>query len=298
MSVLDLEPVGESHIVPAIPHLPMGGTALVDASWTNALAAIGERVKALKVVDQPTAQIASDLQRRLTTAGSELEKARKAYKEPFLEAGRAIDAAAAKPTATIARLKADLQAGITAFTVAEAARIAKIEADRQAEIRRLQAIADAEKKRQDELAAKLAEEARINAEHEEREKARIAAENEKKRLAGLPVPLDLGLDDDEPEEPIPAPVAVKSEAQIALEAALHAPVAVAAKIECSAMRVTLEIASVDVAALPEPFVERIAKTAAIRSTYCTGWKEGNPLPVCPGVAFEIKRVPVSTKQRI
>jgi hypothetical protein len=289
--------VGESAIVPIIPDIPRH-IALVDASWTNALASIGERVKALKIVDATTAQMASDLQRRVTDAGKQLEKARKELKEPFLAAGRAIDAAASKPEATIARLKSDLQDGITAFTVAEAARIAKIEADRQAEIKRLQAIADAEKKRQDELAAKLAEEARINAEADAREKARAEAENEKKRLAGLPMPLDLGLDDDEPEEPVAPPPPIKSEAQIALEAALHAPVAVAAKIAGSAMRVTLEIASVDVTQLPEPFVERIAKMQAIRSTYTVGWKEGNVLPVCPGVVFEIKRTPVSTKQRI
>lgn len=257
---------------------------LCEAPWTNALKAIEARIMVHKVIDAATQQVASDMLRRLTTAGTQLEEARKTIKEPYLAAGRAIDEAAIGPRTRIEAAKKRLQAGITAFAQAEADRVAAEERARQAEIRRLEAEAQKERDRLKAIADKAAAEAA-----------------EALRLAdAAKVPDALGIEEEEPPAPPaePPPPAAKTDAEVRLEQAVHAPAPVAAKAVGWAMRVTLEIAHVDAEKLPAPFVQRVPLTGLIKSTYCTGWSDGQSIPECPGVVFEIKRTPVSTRQRI
>ena len=118
---LDLEvedgPVPQG-IVVVSPSLP-GDLVLVDSKWMSALASIGERVKTLKIVTADQAQIAADLQGRLTVAGRQLKDAHAALKAPVLARGRAIDAAAKGPEETIEALKQTLKQGLRDFDEAE-----------------------------------------------------------------------------------------------------------------------------------------------------------------------------------
>lgn len=296
---LDLEEVSPETRIVFRPKLPPAESVLVDTAWVNALTAIEERVAAHKITDGASAQVAADLQRRVTTAKKDLDAARKAIKEPFLEASRAVDEAARGPMSRIDTLLVSLKTSITVFTDAEAERVRQAELDRQREIRRLEREAQLERDRIAAEAERVAKVAREAAAAAEVERKRVEAENEKARAAGEKVPLDLGLDDDEPAlPPEPPPPPQKSDAEIRLEQARHAPVPVAAKILGSAMRVTLEVQEVDVAQLPDPFVIKSANFAEIRRVYCVGYKENDPMPEVPGVTFSVRKQPVSTKQRI
>ena len=283
MAALDIDepPPPETRLMVQVG--PGREVALVEAAWVNALAAIEERVMAHRVIDAATQQVASDMLRRLTTAGKQLDEAKKTIKAPFLAACRSIDEAERGPALRIEAAKKRLQNGLTGFAQAEEARIRAEEAARQAEIARLEAVARAERQKIEAAAAKAAEEARLVQE------AALAAK-----------PVDpLGIEEEEPvpEAPPPEPPA-PTQAEIALEQARHAPAPVAAKAAGVAMRVTLDLLKVDAEKLPAPFVQRVPLMALLRSTYCVGWVDGNPIPECPGVTFEVKRVPVSTRQRI
>lgn len=289
----------ETRIVVAKPTVP-AELVLVETAWVNALTAVEGRVKELKITDATTAQMASDLQSRLTAAGVQLEKARKALKDPYLEAGRAIDRAAEGPAARVEAAKRILKDGLVAFDIAEKKRIADAEAKRQAELARLQALKDEEDRKAAAQAARLAEIARKAQEAKAAEEKRLADETAAAIAAGAPA--GLGIMDEEPEaeEPLdlPPPAPVKTQTEIALEQLQHAPAVVAAKPQGVTMRVTLEIESTDLAVLPEPFVIRTANLQAIRAAYCVKWKEDQSMPACPGVKFVVKREPVSTRSRI
>ncbi|HUE15400.1 MAG TPA: hypothetical protein VMR25_14635 [Planctomycetaceae bacterium] len=286
MAALDLEiddepPEARLMVVSGIT--PIREIVIADAAWVRALAQLEERVMAHKVVDAATQQVASDLLRRLTTAGTLLEDARKKVKEPFLDMGRKIDEIAVGPRTRIEAAKKRLQGGINAFAEAEAARVRQAEVDRQVKLRLLEIEAQKERDRLKLIADEAAAMAR----------AALAAHEANK------VPDALGIEEDEPEAPVepPAPPQ-KSEAEIRLEQAKHAPVPVVAKAAGLVMRVTLDIASVDADKLPAPFVQRVPLMGLLRSTFCTAWVDGSPIPECPGVAFERKSTPVSGRQRI
>lgn len=97
---------------------------------------------------------------------------------------------------------------------------------------------------------------------------------------------DLDIPDDLPPQ--------KTEAEQALEAAKYAPAPAPVKPVGVAFRATLRIASIDVNKLPDMFVVRTANEKALRATFCTGYKDGDPLPTCDGVVFAVDRVPIST----
>ena len=335
----------------AYPVTPSEHLVLVETPWVNELGRVEERVRALKVVDAPSAQTAADLQRRLTTAGNQLDAARKERKAPFLAICTAIEDAARGPMARIEQAKRLLKDGLTSFAIAEAERVRREQEARQAEIRRLEVEAAAERERIRKQAEAAAEAARKAREAAEAEEARILAENEAKRAAGQAAPMTLGLEDDDELEPIPPALAgivakdgllwrngkvlevgeadriavaaglvyaeravhlleehqqlalppappAKTEAEVRLEQAIHAPAPVAAAPAGVAMRVTLELDVVDVDKMPAPFITKTANLVALRKTYLNGWKDGDDIPECPGVTFKIKREPISTRQRI
>ena len=304
-------------VIPA--KLPPGNLVLVDQTFMGRLIEMEAQVASFKITDHESAQAAADLQKALTKAGTGLDAARLALLRPILDTRDAINGAAANATARIELSKRAIKSLLTAYQTAqeelaaakERARWAeeqRLERERQAEIRRLQAIEDervAEANRQ--AAALLKRQA---------EEAERAAQAERERLAALkPAPAE-NLDDDEPHlynaprpgpEPlrtdidlddISKPPVEKTEDQKRLEQLKFAPVPAAApivapKIAGTAFRTTVEIVSTDIDQLPEAFVTRTVNLKAIRDAYTVGWKAGSPLPVCPGVVFQIKREPIT-----
>ncbi len=121
----------------------------------------------------------------------------------------------------------------------------------------------------------------------------VAAQSAGKVVVAAPV-MDVDFGDDElPPEPPP-----KTATEIAIEQIKHAPAVVVERPAGVTYRVALKHAVVNVKALPEPFVVRTANDAAIRAAFTSGWKDGEPLPECPGVAFEIVRTPIATGKSV
>ncbi len=256
--------------LPAItPNAPL---VLADASFLSTLASVEKQATSLVITDAQSAQAAADLQTRLTMAGKRLEAARESLKRPFIEKGREIDAAAREPAARIEKAKSVLKSALTAYDV-EQERIAReAEQKRQAELARLEKIRldeEAEAKRKGlELVRQLAEAA---------------------AKAKTPPPVMEMEFDDAPMEPPP-----KTETEKAIEAVKYAPAVVAQKPSGIRYKVTLKPVVVDVNKLPDMFVTKIANLRGIISTFCAGWKDGQPLPVLDGVKFEIDRTTEST----
>lgn len=249
--------------LPPAPHV------LADTSFLKTLSLVEKQVDELRVTDAVTAQSAADLTTRLTSAGNQLEKARKALKQPFIEAGRAIDVAAEAPARRIDEAKRKLKDSLSAYHEEQRRIAEEEERKRQAELRRLEELRrkeeEAERKRQAEID----------------EAARKAAQTAQVEIVDI--------DDD---TPLPPPV--KTEVQKQIEAISYAPAVAPAKPVGLTYRTTLTFTVENVNKLPDVFVEKTAKIAAIRATFCNGWKEGEPLPVLDGVKFEVKRDVMST----
>ncbi len=244
------------HVAVVIPPTPY---TLATPGFMSTLAAVEAEIAGITITDTESAQAAANIQSRLTSAGTTLERQRKALKQPFADAGKAIDDAARGPQDRIEAAKTAVKAKLAAFDAAERKKAADAEAKRQDELRKLR-----------EQQEREAAEARKKAD----EAARIAAES------AVPS-MDLG--DDEPTE--------TEQKLAALEAA---PAVVAPKPAGVSMRVLLVATVVDIEKLPAQFVTKTANMTAIRAKHCAGWKDGDPLPVCEGVKFEVSRTPVST----
>lgn len=253
----------------AQPHLPL---ILADAGFLSTLKTVESQVTALRISDTQSAQQAADLLARLTTAGKKLNETRLALNRPFQAQQDRINELAKAPAARIENLKQSLKVAQTNYANKVQREADEAEKAKQAEIKRLESIAKLERERED---ARLAEIERQAEEARSKQKFEV-------------------IDDDEPApEPDPTPPEL-TPTEKALEAVRYAPVPVVAKASGVSFKTTLVPVVVDLMALPEHFVERIAKIGAIRSTFCTGWKAEQPLPVCPGVKFEVKKEPVST----
>src|SRR6478736_9012132 len=256
---------------------PQSPLILADSKFLATLAEVEQQIASLAITDAPSAQLAASLQVRLTAAGSLLEKTRKELKEPFIQANRQIDAAANGPANRIEAAKTRIKANLSDYAAMQARIAREAEEARQKELRRLEAIAREEERLAKEKAAALAKELAIKAE-EARKAAEVCEES---------VP-------EEAPEPLPVEPPQKTETQKAIEAVRYAPVVAAPKPLGVTMRVTLVPEITDIRLVPDVFVERTAKIAAIRATYCTSYKEGDPVPVVPGIAFKIDRQMVST----
>lgn len=263
----------DSDTITLAPITPSAPFVLADSSFLTTLAQVEKQVVALTISDITTAQIAADLQIRLTSAGRKLEAAREFLKRPLIEKGREIDAAAKEASNRIERAKTTLKTALSAYD-AELQRIAReAELTRQRELARLEKI-------------RLAEEA--EAKRKIDELARIAAEAAKKNEV-----LMLEIDDFGPAEPPP-----KTAVEVEIERVKFAPAPVMQRPTGIAFRVRLIHRVESVAALPDTFVIRSANDAAIRATFCAGYREGEPLPVCPGVVFTVDKTPVDTGRRV
>ena len=298
MPNLDLD--DPSHLPVVIrAKLPTGALVLVDSDFIEKLARAEERVASLKITDQASAQAAAELQRELTKAGTSLEECRQLLLRPLLDTQAMINEAARGTAARIELAKRAVKVELTQFADAQR-RLAE-----EAERKRLADIREQERKRREELERlerqRLEEQQKRQREAEEflaRQKAeeqrRAAEEAAKKPVVDLdaapptppaPAVLDEG-DTSPPVEP--------SELDKQIIALRHTPIEapapiVAPKLKGVSFRTWVEIVRTDVALLPDPFVNKTANTQAIRAAYIAGWKDGDPLPVCPGVVFEIKR---------
>lgn len=116
-------------------------------------------------------------------------------------------------------------------------------------------------------------------------KAELARLEAEKAKQAPPPPTD---PDDWGDAPAPTPVE-KAIAQVKATPAVVAP-----KIEGIRMVVSLLPTVTDVNKLPDAFVEKTAKIKALVATYCQGWSEAKPLPVVPGVRFDVMRTTQST----
>lgn len=255
-------PLNVEIVLPEAPH------TLATPGFLATLAEVEKQIASMAVADPASAQAAADLQSRLTRAGSDLEKQRKALKEPFIAAGRAIDEAASGPASRIEIAKGSIKRLLTAYD-AEQRRIA----------------AEAERKRQEELQRLREQQLREEAELRQKaaEAARIAAELAK---ANEEPPMEF---DDSPPPPDPAIETARRIAELQ-----KAPAVVAPKPVGVVFRTTLLATVTDVSKLPDMFVTKTANVRAIAATFCSGYKEGQPLPVCAGVEFRVDKQPVST----
>lgn len=247
-------------VTAALPPAPF---VLVDSAFMAALALCEAKTGAIKIIDQASAQAAGSLLGQLTRHGTDLEKARKALKEPFLEIGRKIDTTAQVAASRIDFSKRVLKNSLASWEEIQFAKAREIERARQEELARL------EKER-----VREAEEA-----------ARKAAE-----IAASAVQTDLDLTDlDFDLEPAP-----KTEIEKKIEEVKFAPVVATAKPKGVRSELMLKFKVADLNALPEPFIIRTANERLVRETYCVGWKEGAPMPSVPGVNFYTDRVISST----
>lgn len=254
---------------------------LADTAFLSALAQVEKQVTELNIFDAQSSQYAADLQQRLTNAGTKLEETRRSLKIPFEQILKKIDATAASPKAKIEALKLSLSTVQLAWNKKERERLALEEKQRQADIARL------EKLRQDEIAetARLAKELADKA----------AAEAAKLKPNYEVMDLDDGPSEEEWVQPEEAHVAPqKTEIQKQLDAARFAPTKAATRPMGVRFTKSLTPVIVDINQVPDMFVQKTAKLQAIITTFCSGWKEGEPLPVCAGVRFDQKDSVAST----
>jgi hypothetical protein len=278
------------HHITVQPITPPEPLVVCSPGFITQLAAVEHELASIEIKDDASLQRAAEIQNRITKAGKMLEETRAKLKAPFIAKGKEIDAAAKAPAERIEKLKEQCGAKLVAYRERTRVAAEKAELARQAELARLQ------KKLEEEAAAERKRIADLAAEVE-RKRVADAAAAEAARLAGLPPTLevDFGDDDDdvviEPALPLTPP---KTETEKAIEAVRFAPALSEAKPEGVRYVTKLIHTVTDVTQLPDMFVIRTAKDAAIRAAFCTGWKEGEPVPTCPGVNFKIQRDAVST----
>ncbi len=261
-----------------VPEAIPTGLILASTGFLKTLAEVEAQARDLKITDAASAQLAASLQIRLTDAGSQLEKQRKALKAPFIEINRKIDEAAREPASRVEVAKNLLRHSLVKFESEQRRLAEERERERQAELRRLEAI------RQKEIEAENARKAELE---------RIARE----AAAKAPPPVETVSLDDEDEvdfDEAPTPEPVKTATQVALEAVQHAPVAAPVRPMGITFRESLVPVVTDLKLVPEAFIERTPKMRAIIATFCAGWRSGTALPVCPGVEFQVKKDAVST----
>lgn len=270
-------------LVATVPHLPL---ILCNGSFMGTLKQVEAQTKGLTVIkDAVGNQSAANLLQRATSAGTQLNKQRLELVKPFQDQIDAINAAAKGPAGRLDAVKSSLKTSQTNFNNEQRRLAEEAERARQAELQRLEEIRLSEEKAAQQKAVQISEQIR-------KQNEAAAKLVEEARLAGLPVVV---IAEEENFDEAPEPVAiVKTETERQIEAIRFAPVV--APIKASGVReVTALVPFVtDVAALPDIFVDRIPKIAAIRSTFCSGFKKGDAIPVLSGCRFEVQTSTQST----
>jgi hypothetical protein len=248
-----IQPPDEPAEIVVVGDVPSSPQVLVNNAFVRELTSAEELVDGLEILSENNLQLSANLFNNLTKAASKLEDARTTLKAPFIDYGRKIDAAAAAVAQRIAAVKSALNVKMRDFREKQAAIAREAEQKRQEELRRLE---------QQRLA-------------EERERQRLADEEAARIRAAQPkiaaVELDLP-----PDEPTPV------EQKIAEVQA--APAIVAPKPQGVRYDITLKFEVEDVSKLPDAYVTKSANLSKIRGL-TAGYREGQPLPVVPGVRF-------------
>lgn len=266
------------------PRIPPAPYTLADAGFVSTLEAYERQIADLKIVDDASNQLAAMIQIRLTEAGKALEKKRLELIRPALDWQELIQATAKPVKTRIDSAKLALSNALVVYSDKQIAAAKKAEAERLEELARLERVRQVEafaaKKKSDELAAAVAK----------AETDRLAAMSAQ-QLADAE---ELTFVEDETPIPEDLPPPEKTETEQKIEALKFAPVVVAAKPQSIKYVTELRIQSVDVSKLPEVFIRREALEGKIRQAFCVGWTEAAPLPVVPGVVFEVHRYAAST----
>ncbi len=261
------------------PAMPL---VLADSAFLAALSEVEALVSSLRIVDSATAQQAANLTGRLTSAGKKLNETRLALKRPFATIQDEIEKTARAPLARIENLKNVLKNAQLAWDEQQ---------KREAEL--------AEKRRLDEL-ARLEELKKVEEAAENARLTKLAEEEAAKAKPQLPDPeipvedFDLGdgfeVEAAAPPPPPPPPApSVKTAIQQQIDAVRHAPAVVVVRSTGVRFKTTISPTVEDVNKIPDMFVVKTANLQAIKATFCTGWKEGEPLPVCAGIKFTPER---------
>jgi hypothetical protein len=270
MSTIDLEVVQN---MPPMPLLVVGGDTLARIDTLAASA------KTLTIATAADADRCASIMRQAADLASAIELTRVALKAPVLELGRKIDAAAAGPLEKLRAVRAAVDGQLRQWAAAEQRRLAEETRRRQEEADRIAA----ERVRVEKERVRLAE--------EEAARQRLAAESPEAPEA--------------PEEPELfedfSDIAVSSNANQAAElahqeAALQAPAPVFVRPAGVTFRTTLKFEVTNLDALPKIYVTRTVNEVAIRSTCCTGWKEGMALPIVPGLRFYAQKDPITARR--
>lgn len=237
------------------------------------------------VTSEQGARDAAHNLRVATDITSGVEKTRKAIKDPFLRAGEEIDAAAKPIIARAEAAKVAIKKNLTAWEAEQA----RLQREEEARVR-----AEHEaRQREAAEALRLAEEARLAIEEQRRKDEEAARAQSSPDGAAVQEPV---------EEPDPyadmfaeeEAARLKREADEKARAASFAPVVPMPRSTPGvSFRVVLEMEVSDVNLLPNQFVTKTPKVADIKRAFCQGWKEGDALPVCPGVTFKPGRTAVS-----
>lgn len=267
-------------LTPVIPPAPL---VLVDDKFVSTLVGVEKQLQAITINSPAEAQVAADLQIRLTNAGKDLENTRLALVRPYIDAQNQINGAAKPVGIRIESAKTILKDHLSSWRFRQEEIAKAAERARQMELARLEA-----KRRQEEQEAKdkAAAIAKAAADAETFRLAKLTAE-QKAREAEFDF-------EDVPDEVPPAEPPEKTETEKAIDAVKFAPVAVTAKPVGITYRVTLKAKVVDVFKLPEIFVKREAKETAIRQAFCVGWKENDPIPACEGIEFTVDKQPIAS----
>lgn len=135
-----MSPDGTLTLTP-VPETPL---VLCTAGFLTTLAKVERDVAAHKITDAASNQAAADMLVRLTEAGKKLEDARRTLKAPFEQKSKEIENAAKGPMDRIEAAKRLIKTKATDYALAERQRAEKAEAERRAEIARLEKLAKEE----------------------------------------------------------------------------------------------------------------------------------------------------------
>lgn len=256
-------------------QMPVAPLILLDGGVVASISRLADAAKTVTITDAAQANVAGAFLTEASGLAKDIEKARKQVKEPFFQMGKKIDEAANKELAkldgSIAALKSKL-----AIWQAEQDRLARIEAERV-------------RKEQERLAREAAAAAKALADAQEA--ARVAA-------------LAAQASDDDDLGSLGADLAVEA-AQATHTAVVQQAVVVAQAPRVVAVaapagihyRTTLKHVVTDVRKLPAALTIVSANDAEIRRLYCQGHKEGDPIPVVPGITFTAHKEPIVTGRR-
>lgn len=263
---------------------PTHSLIVADSKFLASLKTVESTVAAFKITDAVSLQAAADLQTRLTGAGGLLERTRVQLKAPYLALNKMIDAAAQPVQARIDLAKRALSVMQVNYSAEQRRLAEEAERNRQAELRRLEQIRLQEEAAAKKKADEIAEQVRLK-----NEAATKLAEQA--RIAGLPVVQAVEEECWDAPEPV---VVMKSETEVAIDRLKYAPVAAPVKAQGVREVVTLFPHLVDINLVPEPFITKTLKLAAIQATFCRSFKKGDKIPECSGIRFEVQESTVAT----